>query len=89
ALNLDPQNASVTGLPTATVAGDYLLLSFAANPDASDVSFVVEGSPDLATWSASNAELVSGGSVFTYRYASPINGIARGFLRLRVTRTDL
>ncbi|MDQ6861995.1 MAG: hypothetical protein M3032_12685 [Verrucomicrobiota bacterium] len=92
ALGSDPTNGGASNLPMVARAGDSLLLRFVPNAAALDVNFVVEGSSDLLNWSASNAEFVpyaNPGSTVTYRYKGPITTSSRGFLRLRVLRTDL
>ena len=92
ALNLDPKNGVSAGLPAGFEMGDYLALRFSPNVNATDVSFIVEGSSDLLSWSAAKAEFVSEvgpSNIVTYRYYNLISESERGFLRLRVLRTDL
>ena len=89
ALGSDPKNGGSESLPSVNRSGGYLTLTFVPNTAASDVTFLVEGSSDLVTWSTSAAEFVSIGNPLnqlTYRYPHAISGVDAGFLRLRVTR---
>jgi hypothetical protein len=77
---------AATAQPAATVAADHLTLSY--SPAAPDVTYVVEGSPDLIQWSASNVEPVAPGppGIVTYRYVQPISAGGAAFMRIRVSR---
>jgi hypothetical protein len=93
ALNINPIIPNRILLPTAALLSNYLTLTYAPNPAATDVSYSVEASTDLIGWSAANVQSTSNpgsappGSV-SFRYIYPIGTAGRVFLRLRVTRTD-
>jgi len=93
ALNIDPNNPSQSLLPSAAVLSNYLSLTYAPNPAATDLTYSVEASTDLINWSAANVEAAANPSsappgAVTFRYVDPIGSTGRLFLRLRVTRTD-
>ncbi len=90
-LGLNPTVANAWELPGATMVNGYLTLSFVPSASATDVAFLVEGCPDLATWSAANVELVTLANPvppnrLTYRYRLPVGAIDGAFLRLRIGR---
>jgi fibronectin-binding autotransporter adhesin len=64
ALGLNPNVASVAGLPAVSNAGGYLQMSFARNVAATDITYAVQASNDLATWT-SIATLAPGASGWT------------------------
>jgi Domain of unknown function (DUF4082)/Malectin domain/Fibronectin type III domain len=83
ALNGDPLSAASATLPTASTSDSKLQLTFLRAR--SDLTYVVQGSSDLATWAdlATNPGSVSTTTpvVFTDSVSNP----SRRFLRLRVT----
>ncbi len=93
ALDINPNDPVQSLLPSTSLLSNYLTLTYAPNPAATDVTYSVQASTDLITWSAVNVQstgnppLAPPGSV-SYRYAYPIAAPGRAFLRLTVTRTD-
>lgn len=89
ALHLDPLVPDVTGLPTLDRSGDTVALVYRKNAAASDLTFSVEQSYDLLSWSPAQSqdEIVSDTNG-TQIVRATISGITapRFFLRLRVTR---
>jgi hypothetical protein len=83
-----------TPLPTAedieTVGGNsYLRLTINTNPAATDISYIVEVTSDLAAgnWnSAGTVVEVNDGSHLVVRDNVPIGSVSSRFIRLRVTR---
>lgn len=95
ALGLNPKVRSTGGLPTASriTSGpnDYLALSFRHQKNALDLSYRVEVSGDLITWSETTI-LVGmptnngdGTDLLTIRDTVPLNTSNRRFIRLSVT----
>jgi hypothetical protein len=90
-LNISPLVPDASALPQPTMLNGYLTLSFVPNPAATDVTIVVEGCDDVATWSTANVDLVTVANpnpptLLTYRYHYPANAVTRGYLRLQVIR---
>lgn len=89
ALGMNATTMDRTSLPQPVPLNDHLTLSYV--PAATDVTYIVEASSDLIQWSAANVELLTvanpnpPGSV-TYQYHTPLSGLPRIFLRVRVTR---
>ena len=104
ALGLDPVNARATQLPAtshASVSGtNYLALNFVRNPNAHDLTYTVEGSSDMSTWSelsvyrngawsASDSVTETGDSSSVsvqVRDSAPVGSANCRFLRLKVNR---
>jgi hypothetical protein len=66
----------------------YLRLSVARNPAASDVSYIVEATNDLAagTWSSANTTVeVNTSSTLVVRDNTPVSSAGNRFIRLKVT----
>jgi hypothetical protein len=90
-LNIAPTVSDAWELPQPTMVNGYLTLSFVPNPNAIDVAFTVEGCTDLATWSASNVDMVTLENPLpstrqTFRYHYPAGTVGTAFLRLKVNR---
>ena len=91
ATGLDPlkPSGSVTALTVREEGGKkYLVLNWPVNPDAVDVTFTVESSPDLQTWREEESGAAVEGARGEYRDSVSIDGNApkRRFLSLKVTR---
>jgi len=92
ALGTDPNVANVGGLPAADFEtdanGDYLTLTVNKNPSATDVTYIVEVSGDLATWSSGpsfTTTLQNTPSLLKVRDNIPIAIAPQRFIRLRIT----
>jgi hypothetical protein len=97
AWGLDTTVASFPHTPTAAVIGQQLYLHFVRIISATDISYTVEASGDLATWSSgptvteivSVSPLGNGVELVTVRDKTLLAGGAnRRFLRLRVERVN-
>ena len=93
AFHLERQHPDLTQLPKVAAAGDSFSLTYARNPQATDVTYVLEVSSDLKTWNSganSTSEPVlirDDGLTQTLRVTvlpSPTSSPAR-YVRLRVT----
>ena len=75
------------------VPGEYLIFSFQRDPGAEEVSYVLETSLDLATWTHQTDATVrvsvtpnpDGSLIELWRSATPVTGALRRYGRLRVT----
>ena len=95
ALGLDPTvpNAAA-GAPVVGASGGALTLTYVAPPGITDVTYIVEVSGDLVTWtSSSGATQVLSTTLLdathqqvVVRDLTPMTGTARRFIRLRVTQ---
>jgi hypothetical protein len=62
-------------------------LTVTKDPQATDVRYAVETSPDLATWSLGDVVILQDTpTIFQVRDLLPLGGAERRFLRLRVTQ---
>ena len=90
ALNLKPLSSSANQLPQAEINPEgYLQISIPRNPDANDVTFLVEVSGELTTWQsgANHTVIVSNTpSLLVVRDATLFSEQGRRFMRLSVTR---
>ena len=105
ALGLDPYTATVSSLPTVdciSVSGtDYLTLSFDRNAAATDISYIVQGTSNLAdpngwgsvrtwsggSWSPSGNVLETGSApLFHVNVQDTTPAVPRRFLRLQIVR---
>lgn len=90
AIKTDPRGPGLGGRYAAGAAADglaeYLTVTAARNPDASDVRFEASVSADLAAWTNDVTVLQNSPSVFSARDNSPVSSAPRRFLRLRVVR---
>jgi len=85
ALGLNPASGNLTGLPTATVSGGQLMLTYQRYTGC-DVTWIVEGSDNLSTWSTtgiSETMIGSSGALQTWR-ATTSAASGRRYLRVRV-----
>ncbi|MBI2514188.1 MAG: hypothetical protein HYV96_19625 [Opitutae bacterium] len=89
ALGLDPKVASPSGAPTIALASGNWTLTYQRPADRADVTYAVQMSTNLASWSASGVThtLVStSNGVETWRATYPAASAPNCFLRLMVTR---
>jgi len=73
AFNLDALAYGSAGLPQPTVMNGNLVLSFTAQPD---ITYTVEASTDLVTWSTTSVTQQANGSQVTATYPLPPSGTA-------------
>ena len=88
-----PNSAQLPESASVEIDGQrYLTLSASRNPDAADITFVVEVSDDLAAWRSAPGEdvviLTDTPSLLEVRSAQPISPGAPQFIRLRVVKTE-
>ena len=76
ALGLNPNTASVAGLPAVTVTGGYLRLQFNRNTAATDIVYEVQASNDLTTAAAwtSIATRTAGATAWTTQGSTVADG---------------
>ncbi len=99
ALNLDPRQAQVTGLPTVgqvTVSGSqYLTLTYTQRTDTTGITYLPQVSGDLATWNGGPGNTVAVSNTTSpdgltqtvvVRDAASLTGTNRRFMRLLVSR---
>ncbi len=99
ALNLDPKQAQVTGLPTVgqvTVSGNqYLTLTYLQRTDTTGITYLPQVSGDLATWNGGTGYTVAVSDTASpdgmtqtvvIRDAVALTSANRRFLRLLVSR---
>jgi hypothetical protein len=89
ALSLDPLTCDTTGLPRVGREGNYVTLTYTKVTTATDISYVVEQSSDVSSWSSANPqnEIVSTvGNIQTIKAKVDIGASSRLFLQLRVSR---
>jgi len=84
AFNLDPWTNGQALLPQAQTSGNNLTLTY--QQLRSDVTYTVQASADLQTWTTAGVTLQTSGSTVTASY--PISGSQRAFLRVVVTSAD-
>ncbi|HVU37731.1 MAG TPA: autotransporter-associated beta strand repeat-containing protein [Opitutales bacterium] len=80
AFNLNVWTDGHASLPQPVVSGGNLVLAFAAPP--ADVSWTVEASEDLTTWTTSNVTVQTSGNTVTASYPLPPSG--RAFMHVLV-----
>jgi subtilisin family serine protease/methionine-rich copper-binding protein CopC len=92
ALGSDPNSRSSADLPVSSreiVDGDeFLALTIQKSPDATDVTFIVEVSADLATWNSGSGHttiIENTSTMLKVRDNTPMRSAAKRFIRLRVT----
>ncbi|WP_438480139.1 putative Ig domain-containing protein [Oleiharenicola lentus] len=89
ALGLNPKVNITSGLPEVTTTSTEWVYTYTRPADRADLSYAVEASTNLTTWSASGVthELVSSaGGNETWRARLALAGNANAFFRLRVIR---
>lgn len=95
ALGADPKSSdAVVHTPAAGIDDGHLTLSYTHSATATDITYSVEWSPDLATWSTGPGVVETSGSTdngdgtatVIVRSIAALADTPRQFLRLRVTR---
>jgi hypothetical protein len=89
ALGLDPKINATTGLPTVSAAGGNWIYTYTRPTSAPDITYAVEASTDLVTWSTTNVTLglaSTDGVTDTWQATYPQALGANVFFRLKVTR---
>ena len=98
ALGANPYTAKFDLLPTSGMASvsdsKYLTLNFKRNTSASDITYTVQGSSDLSTWTTissysggawtPSANVTDAAGVVTVQDTIPTNLNVRRFMRLQV-----
>lgn len=88
-LGLDPLSAGAAGLPVATSTGTDWVFTYNRASAASGLSFAVEVSTDLATWSSApltqHSLIASGSGYETWQASCPLSLGPQVFFRLKVT----
>ena len=92
ALGLDPNSASIDGLPSISwteINGEkYLTLTVTKSSAASDLNFDVEVNGDLSTWYSGDTHtkfLENTSTLLRVRDRTPLSNAAKRFIRLKVT----
>ncbi len=93
ALAGDPKIPDRSVLPSVSITGDYLTISYLPNPGATDVDYVVKSSTNFVNWTDQDVEPVTIGNpnpprLRTFRYKFPVSQRPRAFLRLELQRLD-
>ena len=95
ALGIGATTATVSRLPIVGQSANHLTLSFAQNPAAIDITYTVQGSSDLSSWStistfcggswspSNNVTETSGTAIL--QDTIPMNSGTKRFLRLEIT----
>jgi hypothetical protein len=86
ALGLNPMQPSTIGLPSLTVGSSDLTYVYTKDTSKSDLTYQVEYSADLQTWSSAASARVGPAGVTETWQASLPRDAAHKFLRLRVSR---
>jgi len=89
ALGLDPKQNVVAGLPTVSVQGTDWVYTYTRPSGVIDVTYAVEFSTDLASWTTTGAtlEFVSTtAGIDTWRARYPLTSATNIFFHLKVTR---
>ena len=88
ALGLNPKVNATTGLPAVSTTSTHWVYTYTRPSDRPDISYAVEVSTNLSTWTTSGVthEWVSTvEGVETWRASYPLTGAANAFFRLRIT----
>ncbi|WP_438481314.1 ExeM/NucH family extracellular endonuclease [Oleiharenicola lentus] len=88
-LGLTPKQNITTGLPETTSDATNWIYTYTRPTDRTDVTFTVERSTDLSTWTTagvSHTMISSAGGVETWRATFPLASAATNFFRLQVVR---
>jgi hypothetical protein len=83
ALNLNPWQPGFAALPTVSMTGSTLRLTYKCDPTKTDLSYLVLASTDLNTWTSTGVNQGIPGPTVTA--SVPMNGNQQCFLRLQVT----
>lgn len=89
ALGLDPRHNATSGLPTTNMVGSDWAYSYARPSSVTDVTYQVEVSTDLVTWTTVGVthELVSTvNGTQTWRGRYPVASAPNAFFRLKVVQ---
>jgi alpha-tubulin suppressor-like RCC1 family protein len=88
ALGLDPKVPGTSGLPAAGRTATHWTYTYTRPAARSDVSYVVESSTNLTSWSTANVTLtrIATGETETWQATVPTSAGNNLFFRLRVTR---
>src|SRR5207253_402857 len=88
ALGFAPKSANSNSLPAVSVVGSDWTYTYTRPSDRPDVTYTVEASTDLSSWSAAGVahELVVSGSVETWRARFPVASAPNCYFRLKVTQ---
>ncbi|MGI9243153.1 MAG: hypothetical protein ACR2RV_20315, partial [Verrucomicrobiales bacterium] len=86
ALNLDPDHADADRLPQAVILGNELSYTYPKDTSKLDISYQVEVSTDLKTWTPEEDTLISTEGVIENRRVTVPIGETHHFVRLKVTR---
>ena len=84
---MTPQNDLTAHVPFPTITGNTLKLTYRLNLSATDVTLIIQSSPDLSTWSTAPANLTTlsdDGQTRVIEASLPLNS-QRQYLRLQVT----
>lgn len=78
-------------MPTAHITGGYLTTTFIRRKAPTDVTYTVESSDDLVTWTTATMETVgtsldASTEQVTIRDIVPTSGQTKRFIRVRVTK---
>lgn len=87
ALGLNPKVDATTGLPTASTTAEEWTYTYMRPSDRSDLSYVVEVSTNLTSWTTEGVTHVlvtSAEGTETWRATYPLAGHANAFFRLKV-----
>jgi hypothetical protein len=85
-----PTNGGSVALPQTGTSGNFLTITVPRNSNATDISYVVQGSSNLLDW-ATNVVLTAtnpapAGSTVTYTNGAAISAQPQQFLRVKVTQ---
>jgi hypothetical protein len=94
ALNLEPRAAATNALPQSSTIAGYPTYSYVPNVAATDLTYAVEASTHLGSWSTAQVEPVvianpSPPNRVTVRYNVPMSSLDGIYFRLRVTRSGV
>lgn len=85
ALGLTPGQSAVGAQPTLSQSGGYWIYKYTRPASVTDVTYAIDLSTDLATWSETTQTLTgTTGGVQTWQATYPASGTTRLFFRLRI-----
>jgi hypothetical protein len=62
----------------------YLCVTFPKNPEATNLNYIVESSPDLQTWKSDTVTVAQSAIEEKVRSIIPVNNAPRWFLRVKI-----